>query len=123
LLVYINAERDTKICVMFERVIYNNSVGDLKYKLTKKPFLHSAKFPILSAINSVINGSFNNKTATASEASTVQRNLQVETEGNIIYIMYHKMEDAGGGRELNYRLCLAHEKVDDKVGKRRWEYL
>jgi hypothetical protein len=62
--------------------------GNLQYKITKKPFLHSAKYPILGAENSVINGYFNNHTARALETSTVHRDLKVEIEGNIIYIIY-----------------------------------
>jgi hypothetical protein len=62
--------------------------GYLRFKLTKKPFLHSAKFPILGAVNSTISGNFNNNTAFAVEHSVVMRSLKLETEGNIIYIVY-----------------------------------
>lgn len=62
--------------------------GDLQYRIAKKPFLHSAKYPIVSTLDVEISGKFNNNTASALSASTVTRLLKIEVDPKIIYIVY-----------------------------------
>jgi len=61
--------------------------GNLLYKITKKPFLKSAKFPVVTSLNLEIDGSFVG-TANPLEGSIITRELKLEYHPKIIYVIY-----------------------------------